>query len=689
LAAGANNGVIGQVVFWDIEMAKVVGRLPELGANIAALRFAPDGKTLAVRDAQQGTTTLFDKATGQVVRQLNGRGPYATQTDVFSPDNKLLATASGDTVCVEEPATGKEVRRLKQAVAGISALAFSPDGKVLATGTATHLIRLWDLATGKEVLPLGGHQGPVHQLAYSPDDKLLATSSIDRIVRLWDSATGKEVRQLTRPMPADEPVQAWAAQMAFARDGKTLAAIWHDGWLGRWDVATGKLLNQFEGSGPPPACSAFSPDGRWLAWLGHDGVVRLRDVATGKEVRNFPANPPAPAPGQAAGNRVSTLAFSPDGRTLLAGYHVAQQLVPDLGRGFGTGLAPVPSGPLQVPVCLWEVAAGKLRQQFDLSMPAGSSGHPGGLLLEGQGKIRFDFQFLPGGGSVTGAWFAPDGRSVALGTGTTIYVYDLLKGKISRQFEAGLTSGQALALSPDGKYLATAGMDGTVGLSEVASGRDLGPLRGHLGQLSCVAFSPDGKSLASAGTDTTVLIWDLAALREAGQRRPHLAPDQLAVLWKQLAEEDAAQAYLAVRALQAAPESVVPYLRERLKPVPTVDTRRIAQLIADLDSDSFDVRKQATAELEKVGELAETALEQVLAGQPSLEVRQRAEALLDRLRMAVTSPEQLRQLRAVEVLEQTSTPEARGLLEKLAEGAPEARLTRDAQESLARLVRGN
>src|SRR5262249_55496837 len=138
--------------------------------------------------------------------------------------------------------------------------------------------------------------------------------------------------------------------------------------------------------------------------------------------------------------------------------------------------------------------------------------------------------------------------------------------------------------------------------------------------------------------------------------------------------------------LARCPTQTVPFLKEHLRPAEAPEARRLSRLLSDLDSERFEVREKATQDLEALGELVESAIRQTLEGQPSLEVRRRAEALLQRLEGPVTSPESLRLLRAVEVLEHCGTPDARRLLAALAEGAA-CRPTREAKAALARLTR--
>jgi hypothetical protein len=203
-----------------------------------------------------------------------------------------------------------------------------------------------------------------------------------------------------------------------------------------------------------------------------------------------------------------------------------------------------------------------------------------------------------------------------------------------------------------------------------------------------LAFSADGRTLASASDDTTVLLWDVAGLTPAERRELPLKAGQLPRLWEDLAAADAGRADRAVRLLTVSPAATLPLLREQLRPVAKPDAKRIQQMVADLDSKQFAVRDRAMRDLGQLGELAETALQQALKGSPNLEVRQRINGLLARCtETAVPAPERLRVLRSLEVLEGIGSAEAQRVLESLAGGAPESRLTREAAAAARRLAR--
>jgi hypothetical protein len=173
------------------------------------------------------------------------------------------------------------------------------------------------------------------------------------------------------------------------------------------------------------------------------------------------------------------------------------------------------------------------------------------------------------------------------------------------------------------------------------------------------------------------MTWAFAA---AGQD-----PQALDRCWAELANNDAKVAFHAMGEMIAQPKETVALMAAKLQPVAQVDTAMIDQFVAELDSDNFTKRQKATKALEKLESQARPALEKILANPPSAEARSRAKNLLDRLDGPVTTADDLRAIRAVEVLERIGTREAQELLSRLAKGAPTARLTQESTASLARL----
>jgi hypothetical protein len=224
-----------------------------------------------------------------------------------------------------------------------------------------------------------------------------------------------------------------------------------------------------------------------------------------------------------------------------------------------------------------------------------------------------------------------------------------------------------------------------VTLWEAATGQELVRFTGHQGYVWSVAFSPDGRTVVSGCYDTTGLVWDVTGRLKAGRLEAvELTPRELETLWTSLSGAAGPRAHRALWTLVAAPQQTLPFLQARLPlRAAAADARRIDRLVAELDDERFEVREKASNDLAALGQSAEAALRKALAGQPSPEVRLRAQELLDRLGKSGS----LRPVRVASVLEQIGTPEARRLLETLAQDASEAELRQEAKAALARMAR--
>jgi hypothetical protein len=225
-----------------------------------------------------------------------------------------------------------------------------------------------------------------------------------------------------------------------------------------------------------------------------------------------------------------------------------------------------------------------------------------------------------------------------------------------------------------------------VRLWDLPSGKEVGRLEGHKGYVWAVAFSPDGRTLVSGGQDKTAILWDVSRITGRRRKPGERSPADLETDWKGLAG-DAAPGYAALNRLISSPRSAAAFLEKQLQSAKPPDSKRVERLIADLDDERFHVRARATNELKALSEYAAPALRKALAGKPSLEAKRRLEALLHRLDGASLSPETVRHIRAVEALEAIDSPQARRLLDDLAAGPAELRLTQEAKEAAGRLAK--
>jgi hypothetical protein len=243
------------------------------------------------------------------------------------------------------------------------------------------------------------------------------------------------------------------------------------------------------------------------------------------------------------------------------------------------------------------------------------------------------------------------------------------------------------ALCPDGRTIATAHDDQAIQLWNLVTGKELLRRDGFSSRVVCLTFSPDGRLLASGHMDGTILVWDVKVVSGHPEHSP-TRPDQRRIneWWSDLAGEDAVRAYLAVWRLAAVPEQTMNWLRDHVEPAQEVPADQLLAAIVDLDSTDFSQREAASKRLTSLADRTGPALRAALKGSLSPEQRRRIEEALASLTV-VPPAKTLRDLRAVEILERIGTHEARDLLEKLAQGAAEARLTREAKAALDRLSR--
>ena len=422
----------------------------------------------------------------------------------ISADGQLLAAVSSQgEVRVWRLADGQPLAVYEHPQGAVAGVAFSPDGRTLASACGDQQVYLWDVSTllntgvpaassrGALRATLKGHTTGVYHVAFSPDGQLLASSGFDQKIILWDVATGQQRQVL--------PVATvWIRSFAFSPDGQQLACACDDDVVRLWSVATGRLLCVCVGHTAKVTAVAFSSDGQRLVSGSDDCSVRLWAVESGELQHTFPP----------CAHFVLTVAFSPDGRRVACAGADERVTLWDLGDAVGWAQARVytlqghtepiwsigftPDGQNLVSsaydntIRLWAVATGRLLR-----------------IWQGQAEWYYSIAFHP------------DGRRLASGDiSGVVHLWDTeLWWTAQRERQIRLPGHQRqimrVAFSPDGQTLASASGDQTIRLWDVPSRQLRTVLYGHTGWVHCVAFSPDRQTLASAGSDQTIRLWDV------------------------------------------------------------------------------------------------------------------------------------------------------------------------------------
>ncbi|MBD2340169.1 ribosome assembly protein 4 [Calothrix sp. FACHB-156] len=490
--------------------------LSDHNSSVNSVTFSPDGQQLA-SGSDDNTIKLWDVSTGKVIQTLPplreatptesyiDSGHQDSVTSIaFSSDGKKLASGSEDkTIKLWDITTGKLLQTFSGHGDVIKTIALSSDGQKLASGSKDKTIKLWDVSTGKLLQTFSGHGDVVNSVALSSDGQKLASGSKDKTIKLWDVSTGKLLQTLIVHRDAVNSV-------AFSPDGQHLASGSDDNTIKLWNFSISNVPQTLSGHSNPVNSVAFSSDGKQLLSGSNDKTIKLWDVTTAKQLQTLSGHREA----------VNSVAFRGDGKQLVSGSNdntiklwnvtigkVVQTLPSETNSNsghqawvnsfaFSSDGKQLVSGSNDDTIKLWDVTTGQLLQTF--------SGHRD---------------------AVNSVALSSDRKKLASGSDDkTIKLWDVTTGQLIQTLpsETNANSGhrdwvKSVAFSPDGKQLASGSKDKTIKIWDVKTGKVLYNFRGffvflssgHRESVNSVTFSPDGKQLASGSSDNTIKIWDV------------------------------------------------------------------------------------------------------------------------------------------------------------------------------------
>src|SRR5262245_3619775 len=689
--SGAQGGKEREVVLWELATHRRIAdlakprRLGAIPSSCSHLFFTPDGSKLVAfcepadekKRFKEYQIAVVDVASGKELRRFATPAPLQQGSRMScAVSARYLALGLEDekgSVLLwnlekteDQRFASGHGKKDGHSGFGVSAIAFTGDGKTLITAGRDGAVRTWDVAALKESrLIANAYPGWIETLAVTRDGKRLACAGQDGIIRHWDLTTGTELGVVE-----GQSARLWGGSMS--RDGAIAVTSAAGGRLRIWDVPAGRALRTIEAKrkGPSSTQPVIAPDGRTVvaglgstiaAWhaatgedvrlpelpaglkadrvdcssdgktllAGHTGAVTLLDWPSGKLRRRFTLPDPLQKPGEPW---CDAAALSPDGRWLATLAH-RYWYRDDRGMRFGYAADGV--------LDLWNAATGERVHRLVDGGPTGRNlffTATGDLLCDLRGKLHA---------------FGGDAEVELQGAFNLI---DPLTGRLKTSFEPPLAIGvshrynSAMGIAADGRSIYCTGNDGVIHVYEAATGKIRRSLVRHRDYISAVACTADGRRLLTASLDLTALVWDisLAAYRPDNSAAP--ATKEAARLWDGLTGPDAKAAYAAMAALAAEPKAAVALIRSRIKPVAAAPTdATLERLVAELGDDKFAVRERATRELDQLGEAAVAGIRKRLEKSPPLETHRRLVKFLDTHDPATITPTALRESRALEI----------------------------------------
>ncbi len=490
--------------FWDVQTGKILKTTIKSDVTPTyTLAYSPDGALLFTIGYSDNNGTLiesWDAQTGGHIKDVL----IETDVDTFitaamSPNCKILAWADdGNSLQFYDVVTGKHIRRAEKRSGEFKSMEFSSDGRTLIAGAGIYYdkVDIWTVSTA-ELLNSMEHADSVNSVTYSPDEKMIASGSEDGTVKFWDAATGELIRTITGHISSE------IYAVAYSPDGSTLVCGSEDK-IYTWNAQTSELLK----TNIEPNCDVYSikysPDGKLLSTTGTSRKARLWDVQTGRFLGSFRSHQHQFR--HASDKvRISSVAFSPDGNILATGGTDNQVYVWEIRKDelylIGEKLAAFTEHTKPVTSVVFSPDGKTLA----------SSSQDKTIQLWDIDSYTHSKTLTGHEAEVTAVVYAFYGSGLASGSEDgTIRLWNALTGELLLPPIEGAGQVTSLASSPDSNMLASGSVeDNAVHIWDAKTGKRLHTFTGHTQRVNAVVFSPDGEYLTSVSSDGTVLLWDL------------------------------------------------------------------------------------------------------------------------------------------------------------------------------------